>query len=95
MSSDILFEMGRKLATLRKRAFPKDNQGTFAVRIGVSKSTYVKMEQGDSQVAIGSYFKAASILNAEAQFGSLFTAPKEEINLFELSGHNKTKKPKS
>jgi len=77
MNPEILFKMGRKLALLRKRNFPKDNQATFAIRVGVSKTTYVKMEKGDSQVAIGSYFKAASILNVESQFRVLFTTPKE------------------
>ncbi len=74
--------MGRKLALLRKRNFPQDNQATFAVRVGGGgETTYVKMEKGDSQVAIGSYFKAASILNAESQFSALFNTPKEEVNL--------------
>ncbi len=94
MKPETLFEMGRKLALLRKRNFPQDNQATFAVRIGVSKTTYVKMEKGDSQVAIGSYFKAASILNVESQFSTLFTAPKEEVNLFELSNLDNSKRPK-
>jgi hypothetical protein len=44
-------------------------------------------EQGSSQVAIGSYFKVVAILNIENQFSALLTAPKESINLFELSGH--------
>jgi len=52
------------------------------------------MAKGDSQVAIGSYFKAASILNAESQFSALFTAPKEEVNLFELSNLDNSKRPK-
>ncbi len=92
MTPVILSEIGRKIALLRKRDFPQDNQATFALRVGVSKTTYVKIEQGNSQVAIGSYFKVAAILNVEDQFSALFTAPKESINLFELSGIDKSKR---
>jgi len=92
MTSVILSEIGRKIALLRKRYFPQDNQATFALRVGVSKTTYVKIEQGNSQVAIGSYFKVAAILNVEDQFSAVFTAPKESINLFELSGIDKSKR---
>ena len=85
MTPVILSEMGKRIALLRKRDFPQDNQATFALRVGVSKTSYVKIEQGNSQAAIGSYFKVAAILNVEDQFSALFTAPKEEVNLFEES----------
>lgn len=54
--------LGRHLRRARKRRFPEDSQDDFARRIGVSRPTYQKMEQGDRGVALGSYLRAAQLL---------------------------------
>lgn len=56
-------ELGRHLRLGRKRHFPHDSQDDFARRIGVSRPTYQKMEQGDCGVALGSYLRAAQLLD--------------------------------
>jgi DNA-binding XRE family transcriptional regulator len=75
-----LNSLGLKLRTARKARFPKDTQSDFALRAGVSRATYQKMEKGDLSVAIGSYFNAAKILKLEKGFSALFDMP---LSLFD------------
>ena len=87
--------LGTKLTALRKRNFPNDTQQDFAVRIGVSKGTYLKMEKGDLKVAMGSYYQAAVRHGIQHRFNELFVAPAVPSNLFEAfdNGKNTGKKP--
>ncbi len=53
-----LSQLGRNLRDSRKRRFPGDNLARFAIRIGVSRATLQKMEQGDLSVSMEKYFRA-------------------------------------
>ncbi|NIB42226.1 helix-turn-helix transcriptional regulator [Pseudomaricurvus alkylphenolicus] len=64
--------LGRNLAKARKRHYPRDTQRTFSLRIGVSKATYVKMEQGDLSVGMDKYYAAAELLGLTEGFAQLF-----------------------
>lgn len=44
---------------------------TFALRIGVSRSTLQKMEKGDLSVTIGKYYRAGEILGLAETFDGL------------------------
>lgn len=65
-------QIGRNLAAARKHRYPNDTQGDFCVRIGVSRRTYAKMEQGDLSVTLGKYLRAARLLGLETAFTELF-----------------------
>ena len=64
--------LGSALQQARKRRFPKDDQRSFALRLGLSRATLQKMEQGDLSVRISSYYEAARLLGCEAGFAQLF-----------------------
>lgn len=64
--------LGRNLAMARKKRYPKDTQHVFSVRIGVSKATYIKMEQGDLSVGMDKYYAAAELLGLAEGFAQLF-----------------------
>ena len=80
--TDHLRALGDNLRRARKRRFPNDDLTAFALRIGVSRSTLQKMEQGDLTVAIGRYYRAAEILGLGATFGALL---RQEESLFDDS----------
>ena len=63
--------LGDNLRHARKQRFPRDDLATFALRIGVSRSTLQKMEKGDLSVSTGRYYRAAEILGLEETFGDL------------------------
>lgn len=65
--------LGDNLRRARKRRFPRDDLATFALRIGVSRSTLQKMEKGDLSVSTGRYYRAAEILGLEETFGDLLS----------------------
>lgn len=67
--------MGRHLRDGRRQRFPRDTQGDFARRIGVSRYTYQKMEHGDSGVALRSYLTAAILLGVGHAFTDGLTPP--------------------
>jgi len=75
--------MGKNLRALRKKHYPSDDQKTFAFRIGVGKSTYIKMERGDLSVSMASYVHAAKLLNVTDGFQELFV---QETDLFKELG---------
>jgi len=78
MNTKLLPEVGLQLATARKLKFPKDDMKAFAIRVGVARSTYQKMEKGDLSVAMGLYYSAARVLGLENAFYDLFTLPRRE-----------------
>lgn len=60
--------LGEQLRAGRKRRYPDDTQADFARRLGVSRYTYQKMEQGDTSVSMGSYLRAAQLLGSLDRF---------------------------
>lgn len=75
-----LLSLGERLSKARKRFYPNDTQQIFAVRIGVSKATYSKMEKGDLSVSMDKYFEAASLLGLLEGFEQLFTIEKSLLD---------------
>ena len=65
--------LGTALQQARKKRFPADDQRSFALRLGVSRATLQKMEQGDLSVSLKSYYDAANLLDTQADFAALFT----------------------
>ncbi len=65
-------QIGKNLQKARKKRFPNDNMKVFALRIGISRATYQKMEKGDLSVSLKHYYQAAKILGLEAGFSQLF-----------------------
>lgn len=70
--STYLESLGAQLRAARKRRFPKDDLAAFALRIGVSRSTLQKMEQGDLSVTMSRYYQAAAVLGVAEGFELLF-----------------------
>ena len=68
-------KLGENLKLAKKRHYPKDTLADFALRIGVSKATYQKMEKGDLSVSTMNYYAAAELLGLDAGFDTLFTQP--------------------
>lgn len=73
-----LLILGQNLRTARKQLFPNDTLVDFALRIGVSRATLQKMEQGDLSVALGKYYSAAQVLGLDKPFATLLT-PQESL----------------
>ncbi len=71
-----LVSLGQRLRQARRLRFPQDDLKAFSVRIGVSRATLQKMEQGDTHVAFGSYLSAADILDMTDAFNQLFEIEK-------------------
>jgi transcriptional regulator with XRE-family HTH domain len=72
MVNNSLPTLGQHLRTARKKLYPKDDLQAFALRIGVSRATLQKMEQGDLSVSMSRYFSAAELLGLEEGFNQLF-----------------------
>lgn len=75
-----LAALGSNLRAARKHSFRGDTQASFAVRLGVSKATYAKMEQGELSVSMDKYYKAAQLLELEAGFERLFV---QKVNILD------------
>ena len=75
-----LKSLGENLHEARKKSFPKDTLADFALRIGVSRATLQKMEQGALSVTLDKYFSAAKVLNLTHTFDALLRA---EESLFD------------
>lgn len=73
-------QLGQRLRAARKAAFPADDLGAFALRLGVARSTLQRMEQGDLSVAMVRYYRAAELLGMAQAFDSLF---RREESLFD------------
>jgi transcriptional regulator with XRE-family HTH domain len=70
-----LESLGARLRRARKQQFPTDDMQQFALRLGISRATLQKMEQGDLGVRMGSYYQAAELLGCEQAFTQLFVVP--------------------
>ena len=69
---DYLPPLGTALQQARKKRFPKDDQRSFALRLGLSRATVQKMEKGDLSVRLHSYYEATQLLDTQADFAALF-----------------------
>lgn len=78
-TTDAARAIGRHLQAGRRRRFPKDTQGAFARRLGVSRATYQKMEAGDLGVAWGSVLRAAQLLGLLDQIVAAFEPRKRSL----------------
>lgn len=75
--------MGLRLKKYRKKQFPDDTQKSFAFRLNINKNTLSAMENGQGNVGISHYLKAAELLGCEAQFEQLFQLPPVKKSLFD------------
>lgn len=75
-SPDALPALGQRLKAARKSAFPYDDLSAFALRLGVARSTLQRMEQGDLNVALSRYYRAAELLGTTGAFDQLFAREK-------------------
>ena len=57
---DLLEELGQRLR--KARILRRERQTTFAARLGISRATYIKMEQGNPNIRIGHWVRAAWIM---------------------------------
>lgn len=89
MDIDQLPSLGAQLSALRKQNFPQDTQQDFALRIGVSKGTYLKMEKGLLSISMASYYAAAVRHGIQARFNELFIPLPESKDLFQAAQNQK------
>ncbi len=71
-----LNQLGNNLRLSRKKHYPHDDMAAFALRLGISRATLQKMENGDLSVSLKYYYQAAQLLNAEQGFVQLFVLDK-------------------
>lgn len=72
LSVDSLKPLGTNLRQARRKVFPKDDMASFALRVGISRATLQKMENGDLSVSLKYYYQAAKLLKLEQGFSQLF-----------------------
>lgn len=73
----ILETLGKRLKRLRLTR--NESQQLFASRIGLSRQSYAKMEQGSPNISIGHWLNACHILGKLDSWENIL---KEESNLF-------------
>ena len=79
-----------KLARLRRRL----SATLVAERVGISRATLCKIESGDPNVAMGSYFQVLRVLGLEADFGKLASDDEMGRKLQDLGLITKKRAPK-
>lgn len=75
-----LARLGESLAIARVRR--KESQRQWALRLGVSVPTLIRMERGDPSVSMGIYATALWMLGRSADLGDL-AAPEKDIGALE------------
>ncbi len=80
--------IGKQIKQLRKTYYPHDNLEAFALRIGVSKNTYQKIEGGKGNPSLNTLLAISSLYDLQEGLLNAFLKPKSE-NLFELRGKSK------
>jgi len=68
--------LGQRLHSARKNVFPRDDMRAFSIRVGVSRATLQKMENGDLSVSLKYYYEAAKVMRIEDCFENLFIIKK-------------------
>ena len=74
-----LATIGAQLRAGRRARYRNDTQGDFARRLGVSRYTWQKVEQGDAGVAIGTLIKAAELLGMLDPVVEAFMPPRRSL----------------
>ncbi|WP_159918323.1 helix-turn-helix transcriptional regulator [Pantoea sp. 18069] len=74
-----LVQLGYRLRVARLRR--RDTTETVAHRIGVSRSTYKRMESGSEGVSIGAYFEALNYFGFSSQLFALGDPALDSIGL--------------
>lgn len=74
-----LANFGKGIAIARRKR--SLTSAMMAERLGVAKSTYVKIEKGDPSVAIASYAMVLFVLGFDAALGDLLSPAKDEQGL--------------
>ncbi|MFT4776954.1 MAG: transcriptional regulator with XRE-family HTH domain [Oleispira sp.] len=80
--------IGKQIKQLRKTYYPHDDLEAFALRIGVSKNTYQKIEGGKGNPSLNTLLAISSLYDLQEGLLNAFLKPKSE-NLFELRGKSK------
>jgi DNA-binding XRE family transcriptional regulator len=74
-----LAKLGGDIAVARRKR--SLTSAMMAERLGVAKSTYLKIEKGDPRVAMASYAMALFVLGFDAALGDLIDPAKDEQGL--------------
>jgi DNA-binding XRE family transcriptional regulator len=74
-----LAKLGADIAVARKRRSLTTSM--MAERIGVAKSTYLKMEKGDPSVSMGAYAMAFFALGFDDALGEILDAKRDDQGL--------------
>lgn len=74
-----LINFGRNLSIARRKR--QLTIGMMAERVGISKSTYIRMEKGDPTVAMGAYTMALFVLGLGDALGDLLDVRKDDQGL--------------
>lgn len=74
-----LATIGARLRAGRRARYPDDTQGDFARRLGVSRYTWQKVEQGDAGIAVGTFLKAAELLGILDSVVDAFVPPRRSL----------------
>lgn len=74
-----LTKFGKDLSTARRKR--QLTIGMMAERVGVSKSTYARIEKGDATVAMGAYAMALFVLGFGNMFGDLVDVRNDDQGL--------------
>jgi transcriptional regulator with XRE-family HTH domain len=78
---DILKELGNRLRT--SRLARNESQELFASRLGISRQSYSKMEQGLPSTSIGHWLEACHILGKLESWHSVLAEDKNLFDQFE------------
>jgi len=74
-----LEKLGRDIALARKKRSLTVNM--MGERLGVAKSTYIRVEKGDANVAMGTYAMALFVLGASDGLGDLLDPGGDDVGL--------------
>lgn len=71
-----LTKMGRDLAVARRKR--RLTQSMMAERLGISRTTYLKIERGEPATGLGAYAMALFVLGLGTPFGDLVDASRDD-----------------
>jgi transcriptional regulator with XRE-family HTH domain len=74
-----LEKLGRDIALARKKRNLTANM--MAERLGVAKSTYIRVEKGDPNVAVGTYAMGLFVLGVSDRLGDLLDPGGDDVGL--------------
>ena len=74
-----LAKLGRDIAVARRRR--RLTQAMMAERLGISKTTWLKLERGEATAGLGAYAMALFVLGLGTPFGDLVDASRDDLAL--------------